>query len=1747
MAHFSESFNLSLETLKKLENLPAKISPSPGRRLTRSQTQNLPSSSQGAGNSDDECVEASPNNSLEQSGPIGRRNKQRNISQSKKSIRKNKSDSLLGKYMMNPLEKKSTDFSHLDVTVLEKLLEVVDEEEAKFDKEALQTEVPEESMILLSEAEGEKVILEMPISSQDIIDIEFSDWETSNVFQKEEQVAKKKDINEVLETEEDLNIDNVTFVTEQSTNLEMKACRREVSQMIKEFHMEDSFIATSSQMPQNSQISFRKEDSILETSIKASQEPLKAPAVTEAKFLSSWGLPEPILAAYTKKGITEMFQWQVECLSNRQTLLEGDNLVYSAPTSSGKTLVSEILMIKSVLERQKKALLILPFISVVREKMLYLRDLLTPAGIRVEGFFGGYSPPGGFDACQLAVCTIEKANSIFNRLLELQKVHQVGIVVVDEIHLISDPSRGYILELLLAKILYVSKKMDFKIQIVGMSATLPNLELLCRWLSAQFYLTDFRPVELREMIKVGNKILSNRFEEIRTLDVQEFSTVCGLRDQDNVGQLVLETISEGCGVIVFCPSKDWCEKLCLTLAEIIYTVGKSRTTLGAKIRDAVQREAIESVRQELLNCPTGLDQVLARCIGYACAFHHAGLTTEERDAIEGGFRMGALRVLVATSTLSSGVNLPARRVIVRSPMFGGRSMNALTYRQMIGRAGRTGKDTLGEAILICDEANVKVGKELLTRDLMPISSCLDARNSGNLRRALLEIVAAGMATSFKDLQLFFSCTMIWAEKGEESFGINVENSPKKKKRRRKVSDQEDSSDEDENENSVRDSVDFLLKYEFLRRQTSEETAEEVLIATRLGYACLASSIPPSDGFLLFSELQKSRQCFVLESELHAIYLVTPFSVCHQLPEIDWLHFLDLWERLPSTMRRVGELVGVRDAFLVRAMRGTKSLDEKQLQIHKRFYTALALQELISEVPIAEVAAKYKCPRGLLQSLQQMAASFAAIVAYFCTALNWQLLAMIVSQFRERLFFGIHRDLVDLMKIPSLNAQRARALFAAGIETLLILARTESSKIVKILLDCASFDTEAQREGEADYEAKERIKLRKYNITGQRDLTIEEAARIIKTDARRIIEQEMGGTVNWEDEEILPQSPKISLQNDSIKNLSVSQINSSVDEIPCSQTAPDASSKRIKKSQICKVLHSKASLSKAPKINHVTKDEKSFQEFSQRALNCPEVSVGIVIEKSKQGKVNIGAKLLDGEENFEEIQEGFQVDQERILSAVVISCDGKEVAVVDFSTEKSRRLFIAKLFNRSDGLIHMWEVKEKLKLLTRGIREIFNTRATFQDPQVANWLLQPDEATTSLHRIVMLHCPDLEGLLVPATQPPSQGSQVVSLAAAECCIVFNLRNLSAKLVAVGDGKLLKVFRELEMPIQISLFRMELTGFPVNSDEMEKFVEDCENLFGQLEKKIFTLHGKRFNIASSRAVANVLGIAKGKGKVSTAKSVLEKLGTPLSKLIMQHRTLTAVFTKTLHPLARSIEVDRIHGISFSLTQTGRITMHEPNLQTVAKDIQLDFGDENTKILSSVAARWNGIPENKVTPSLRHEAKQICYGIIYGMGARSLSESLKVDEASARERIEGFYRIYPAIRTFNEKILKDARVKGFVETLSGRRRFLEHITSPDSALRAQAERQALNSMIQGSAADVAKTALLAVEKKLSRKKGWDSQFILHLHDELIFEIPKTLVPKFTEILRDSMENCMKLSVPLRVKLKTGSNWAEMTEISG
>lgn len=793
------------------------------------------------------------------------------------------------------------------------------------------------------------------------------------------------------------------------------------------------------------------------------------------KQLSYWNLPESILQKYKSKSIVEMFQWQADCLSNKSVLQERKNLVYSAPTSAGKTLVAEILAIKTVIENDKKVVIILPFVSVVREKMFYFRDILGNSGIYVEGFMGTYNPSRHFKSVNVAVCTIEKGNSLINRLLEENKLSEVGMIIIDEMHLLGEANRGYLLELLLTKIKYMSERdAENKIQIIGMSATLPNLNVIANWLDAELYVTDFRPIPLYEQIHIDNEIFDRDLKFVRKIVPLYIEN-----DTDNLLQLCLETISISCSVLIFCPTKNWCENLAEQIAIAFWKLGNSECTLGESLRKQLNENLIFEVLEQLKNCPVGLDKVLRKTIAFGVAFHHAGLTMDERDIIEGGFRSGSLRVLVATSTLSSGVNLPARRVIIRTPIFHGRPIDCLTYKQMIGRAGRMGIDTEGESILICQKKDEKILKDITKLNLHPIESCLES--DGKLKRALLEVIASGVVSTSENVKLFSNCTLL-------SFCSNSKNV-----------------------HVIEETLRFLIRNEFIKEQVLTDGTVKYT-ATSLGKACLSSSMPPEEGLSLFAELEKARSCFVLETDLHLIYLVTPYSACNQLTDIDWFNFLNIWEKLPSVMKRVGDLVGVKESYIVNSSSGkiqthTAKLYH-QLMVHKRFYAALALQDLIDEIPLNNVAQKFSCSRGLLQSLQQSASTFAGMVTKFCQQLGWSSVEILISQFQDRFQFGINRDLLDLMRLPIMNGQRARALFNSGIETLIDLASCDHCTLEDILRRSVPFESEKNSERN----------VRSIWINGLKGLTEKEAAHTFIEEARNFLKIEMGLVdVKWQNE------------------------------------------------------------------------------------------------------------------------------------------------------------------------------------------------------------------------------------------------------------------------------------------------------------------------------------------------------------------------------------------------------------------------------------------------------------------------------------------------------------------------------------------------------------------------------------------------------------------------------------------------------
>ncbi|KAL8575274.1 hypothetical protein ACOMHN_001819 [Nucella lapillus] len=831
----------------------------------------------------------------------------------------------------------------------------------------------------------------------------------------------------------------------------------------------------------------------------------------ECLSLSSWGLPGPVLEAYHSQGITTMFHWQAECLMTGN-VLNGGNLVYSAPTSAGKTMVAELLILKRVLETRCKALFILPFVSVTREKMVSLQRLFQDAGVRVGGFMGRHSPVGGLHSVDVAVCTIEKGNSLVNRLMEEGNMDTLGVVVIDELHMVGDSNRGYLLELLLTKVCYMSRKSRQSssdhggVQVIGMSATLPNLDLLGLWLDANLYHSDFRPVPLTQHIKVGTTIYDETMTRVRDLEVKHAFQ----GDEDHIIPLCLETIMGGHSILIFCPTKAWCEKMSEKIAREFYGLLKNPAGLAAytgetgfvkaseMARLPIDQASLRNVLEQLGRSPVGVDPMLGKVLHYAVAYHHAGLTFDERDIVEGAFRQGLVKVLVATSTLSSGVNLPARRVIVRSPQFGARLMDALAYKQMAGRAGRKGVDTQGECVLVCKEGEKRMAQGLLRSDLPPVTSCLHnaadgAHLSRSMKRAILEVVVSGVASTPADVARYVACTLLSA-----SLPLR----------------------DDDNNNSTAQLITaclaFLEDNEFVTLHAAKDSEGGEVTQyqpTQLGSAVLASSMSPDEGLDVFAELQKARQCFVLANELHIIYLVTPIYSQEISRQLEWYHFYCLWDKLSPEMRLVAKTVGVEEAFLAKAISGRvpskTAAQARAVAIHRRFYTALALHDLVQEVPLLEVAAKYSCNKGQLQSLMQSAATFAGMVTVFCARLGWSNMELLFAQFQQRLTLGVTRELCDLVRIPLLTATLARVLFNAGYQTVASAAHAAPEEVETIFRKASPFQSNKKQDGESDWEVEQRRKARCMWLSGRKGVTELEAATAIIEEAKTLIQQELG--------------------------------------------------------------------------------------------------------------------------------------------------------------------------------------------------------------------------------------------------------------------------------------------------------------------------------------------------------------------------------------------------------------------------------------------------------------------------------------------------------------------------------------------------------------------------------------------------------------------------------------------------------------
>ncbi|VBB25970.1 unnamed protein product [Acanthocheilonema viteae] len=412
-------------------------------------------------------------------------------------------------------------------------------------------------------------------------------------------------------------------------------------------------------------------------------------------------LSDEIAIGYIEHGIQTLLPWQLDVLNNRSLQApKYGNFIFSAPTSSGKTVVAELIAVNTVLQLRCKAIFVFPYISVAKEKFLILQKIWRKVDLRASAFIGSHS--SSFQAWDASVCTIEKANSLLNRMIDDKTIFDLGVLVIDEFHMLFDGNRGPLVEQIVGKALYISRFLNHRIQIIGLSATLPNLDELADWLNAEKYETQFRPIQLHEMIMCGSQLLDvNTLQCIRTVS-SELTVPNDI--EYTIIQLCTESVIKGESVLVFCSSKAETEKLALAISHHFEECFKSSN--NQNLISSLNMQSLNTVKQTFHHEIQFVDDILQKTVPYGIAFHHAGLTIEERESIENAFYEQSLRIVCATSTLSSGINLPAHRVIIKAQMCGPLALNGLTYMQMIGRAGRLGQTEKGINSADCGEHGI---------------------------------------------------------------------------------------------------------------------------------------------------------------------------------------------------------------------------------------------------------------------------------------------------------------------------------------------------------------------------------------------------------------------------------------------------------------------------------------------------------------------------------------------------------------------------------------------------------------------------------------------------------------------------------------------------------------------------------------------------------------------------------------------------------------------------------------------------------------------------------------------------------------------------------------------------------------------------------------------------------------------------------------------------------------------------------
>ena len=685
-------------------------------------------------------------------------------------------------------------------------------------------------------------------------------------------------------------------------------------------------------------------------------------------------------------GIKELYPPQVEAV--KQGLLEGKNLVISIPTAAGKTLLAELAALKHVLELSGKAIYLCPLRALAAEKYKDFKRFES-LGVKVAITSGDYDSSDYYlPRYDIIISTNEKFDALLRHGVSWID-EEVTLVIVDECHLLNDQHRGPTLEILLARLLMKNTNL----QLIALSATIGNSDDLSEWLRAELVQSEWRPVPLKEGIYCDDHVI---YSDYSTRDIP-------YKRKDLLLNIALDSYQSQEQVLIFVPSRR----------SAIATAQKIGTEIEELIGPREKKELLEIADSLTTNISDPLSKQLVDIMKTGSAFHHAGLNSDQRAIVENSFKNGTIKILCATPTLSSGINLPAKRVVISSVYRysveqGSYPIKTLEYKQMAGRAGRPQFDTEGEALLIAKKTDTV--QWLMDRYVLNDSEAIYSKLSAMpaLRRSILGLIASKITNNVSELFNFMEKTF---------YGFQYEAVFLEEK--------------------IREVLDLLIVWEMIDPLSVKETLNATKYGIRVSQLYLDPQTAASftEGLKIAVQRTKSR-----------IHPVAVFDLLVGTP--DMVTFSSAKKLQENTEKRFKKL----SKHLLKSVPIEEDI-EYDFRL-RDFHSALFLWDWVNELPVERLVIRYKIGSGdirritdtatwLISAMSEIASIYSKLNSrYFSLSKTTELLS-------ERVKYGIKSDAVSLTNIKGIGRKRARILLDHGIrkiDQLLVMSRNDLSKI-----------------------------------------------------------------------------------------------------------------------------------------------------------------------------------------------------------------------------------------------------------------------------------------------------------------------------------------------------------------------------------------------------------------------------------------------------------------------------------------------------------------------------------------------------------------------------------------------------------------------------------------------------------------------------------------------------------------------------